>query len=119
MSENIESKAVRKGRAAKNQSVKGEDKGGQAVSNIARNGQKFEQQDSSVTACSNFAVIREKVKLSNDSKHIQQFKDVYDALYSRFHSQLMEEYAKTNKGYIEGFSNNLKDNINEKEENIQ
>ena len=70
MSEYIESKVVKKGGATKNQSVKGEDKGGQAVSNIARNGQKFENQDSSVAAYSNFAVIRDKIPLHNDSKHI-------------------------------------------------
>ena len=54
MSENIESNVVHrlKNQGKGNQSVKGEKGEKTTISNIARNGQKFERQDSSVTACS-------------------------------------------------------------------
>ena len=42
------------------------------------------QDDSSVAACSNFAVVKEKIRLSNTDKHIQAFKGQYDALFAEF-----------------------------------
>jgi len=79
MSENIESKIVQKIKAKTgNQSVIGaKDQTIQAVRNAQQN---FEV-DSEVTACSNFAVIREKIPLTNDNKHVQAFKATYDALF--------------------------------------
>jgi hypothetical protein len=54
MSENIESNVVHRLKNQKkgNQSVKGDKGEKTTVSNIAKNGQEFERQDSSVTACS-------------------------------------------------------------------
>lgn len=42
----------------------------QEVSNIARNGQNIERQDSEVTGYSNFAVVRDKIPVKNDQRHI-------------------------------------------------
>ena len=70
------------------------------MSNIARNGQKFERQDSSVTACSQIAVIREKIQLTNDNKHVQGFKSTYDKLFLEFQSNLFEEYKLMKESYI-------------------
>jgi hypothetical protein len=83
MSEHIASNMVlRQKNTGGNQSVKGAKKTA-TVSNIARQGQgsKFERQDSSIDACSNFAVVREKIQLTNDNKHILGFKKTYDALF--------------------------------------
>ena len=54
MSENIESNVVHRLKNQKkgNSSVKGDKGEKTTVSNIAKNGQEFERQDSSVTACS-------------------------------------------------------------------
>ena len=72
MSEHITSNLInRQSNKGGNQSVKGAKKT-TTVSTIARQGQgsKFERQDSSIDACSTFAVVREKVPISNDNRHI-------------------------------------------------
>jgi len=57
----------------------------QAISNIARAGQNIQNdQESSVAACSHFAVVRQKIALTNDNKHIQSFKTTYDKLFAEF-----------------------------------
>ena len=84
MSENIESNVIHKIKNKGNQSVKAAKEQQTTVSNIAREGQKFERADSSVTACSNFAVIRDKVRLTDDNMHIQIFKSTYDKLFAEF-----------------------------------
>jgi hypothetical protein len=84
MSENIESNVIHKIKNKGNQSVKAAKDQQTTVSNIAREGQKFERADSSVTACSNFAVIRDKIRLTDDNMHIQHFKSTYDTLFAEF-----------------------------------
>ena len=73
MSEHITSNLInRQSNKGGNQSVKGAKKT-TTVSTIARQGQgsKFDNKlDSSIDACSNFAVVREKVQLTNDNRHI-------------------------------------------------
>ena len=108
MSENIESNVVHRLKNQKkgNQSVKGDKGEKTTVSNMARNGQKFERQDSSVTACSQIAVIREKIQLTNDNKHVQGFKSNYDRLFQEFQSNLFEEYKLMKEAYIIEYKNN-------------
>eukprot|EP00356_Strombidium_inclinatum_P005259 CAMPEP_0170481962 /NCGR_PEP_ID=MMETSP0208-20121228/2195_1 /TAXON_ID=197538 /ORGANISM="Strombidium inclinatum, Strain S3" /LENGTH=278 /DNA_ID=CAMNT_0010754753 /DNA_START=362 /DNA_END=1195 /DNA_ORIENTATION=+ len=86
---------------------------------MARGGQKFEKpEDLSVTACSNFAVIREKIKLSNDSQHIESFKAFYDRMYGEFMEGVLQEFKMMKEGYIQEYQNNYQININEKQANI-
>lgn len=88
------------------------------MSNIARNGQKFERQDSDITACSQIAVIREKIQLTNDNKHVQGFKQTYDKLFKEFHRNLVEEYKLMKETYIVEYKNNYQINCNEKQANV-
>ena len=119
MSENIESNMqhrVRNLKQAGIQSVKGNK---EEVSNIARNGQKFERQDSDmVTACSNFAVIREKIQLTQDNRHVQLFKSRYDQLFAEFHEKLFAEYKGVKESYVQEYQDNYQMNLNEKQANI-
>ena len=96
MSENIESNQLHRFKKAVvghgNQSVKG-NKEQTALSNIARNGQQYENHDMSVTAYSNLAVVREKISLTDGNKHIQAFKHTYDRLQEEFQQRLMAEYS--------------------------
>ena len=56
-----------------------------AISNKAMAGQNIQNdQESSVAACSHFAVVRQKIALTNDNKHIQAFKITYDKLFKEF-----------------------------------
>ena len=79
MSENIETfnKVIIKGKGLGNQSVAGRR---DVQLNPQRQGQ-IERQESDVEACSTFAVIREKIPLTNDNKHIQAFKQMYNELF--------------------------------------
>jgi len=72
----------------------------------------------SVTACSNFAVIREKIKLTHDTQHIQAFKAQYDKLYSEFMEGLLEEFKHMKEGYLVEYQDNYQINLNEKQANI-
>ena len=121
MSENIESNAIHKIKNHKgygNQSSIGR-KEQAPISNIARNGQNIPtEQASSVAACSHFAVVREKIALTNDSKHIKEFKGVYDRLFASFQKELLEEYKLMKEQYIIDYQNNYQINVNEKQANI-
>ena len=86
MSENIESNIVHK--------IKTRGQGNKSVVGAKEHDRqaKFEEQ-SEVTACSNYAVIREKIPLTNDSKHVKAFKHTYDRLFAEFQEKLMQEYG--------------------------
>ena len=75
MSENIESNFIHRiKKTAGNQSMK-EGAGAGNSSSIQRKEINFNRpDDSSVTACSHFAVIREKIPLTNDQKYVEEFK---------------------------------------------
>ena len=104
MSENIESHVVHKIKnnlKAGNKSVIGAK---DMTSNIARNGQQNEQQESSsVAALSHFAVVRDKIPLQNDAKHQQEFRLTYERLFKEFNDKLMEEYRIMKEGYINDY----------------
>ena len=88
MSENIESNVIDKkahGKGYGNSSTKGKQR--EDVSNIARNGKgEFVQteKESSYGALSHVAVVRQKIPLQNDDKHVQAFKTAYDVLFAEF-----------------------------------
>jgi len=63
----------------------------------------LDMQDSEVEASSHFAVIRQKIKLPNDNKHVKAFRSVYDQLFFQFQEQLIEQYRLMKEGYIDDF----------------
>lgn len=71
-----------------------------------------------VTACSNFAVIREKIQLTQDNRHIQLFKSRYDQLFAEFHEKLFNEYKSVKENYVQEYQDNYQMNLNEKQANI-
>ena len=71
-----------------------------------------------MAACSHFAVVREKIALTNDSKHIRDFKQVYDQLFGNFQRQLLDEYKLMKEQYTIDYQNNYQINVNEKQSNI-
>lgn len=62
--------------------------------------------------------MRQKIALTNDNKHIQSFKVVYDQLFAEFQANLMAEYKLMKEAYILDYTNNYQININEKQANI-
>ena len=69
-------------------------------------------------AASHFAVIREKIPLTNDNKHVVAFKSTYDRLFHDFHATLLKEYNTMKEGYICDYQANYQSNLNEKQANI-
>ena len=63
-------------------------------------------------------MIREKIPLTNDNKHIQSYKAVYDKLFYEFHQAMFEEYKIMKDGYICEYQDNYQINLNEKQANI-
>jgi len=64
-------------------------------------------------------VIREKIPLTNDNKHVVAFKNTYDRLFADFHANLMKEYNMMKEGYILDYQANYQSNLNEKQANIE
>lgn len=89
VSENIESNVMHRIKKGTNQSQKGANPGlpGKA-------GKNFVQDESSeaVEACSNFAVIREKIALRGSDENVRQFGSTYDAIFAEFQQKLVEAY---------------------------
>lgn len=97
--------------------MKGDAAKGQSA--IQRVEQKFERQDDSdVSAYSHFAVIREKIPLTNDTKQVQAFKQAYDRVFAEFRQKLMEEYKLMKQSYVLEFQANYQQNQDEKQSNI-
>lgn len=115
MSENIESNVI-------NRVKKGT--GNQSMKAAAGNGKSMQQQfknekpESSVEAWSNFAVIREKIQLTNDNKHVENFKSAYDRVFREFQEKLMMEYKLCKEIYITEYQDNYQVNLNAKQDNI-
>ena len=115
MSENIESNVI-------NRVKKGT--GNQSMKAAAGNGKSMQQQfkiekpESSVEAWSNFAVIREKIQLTNDNKHVENFKAAYDRVFREFQEKLMAEYKMCKETYIAEYQENYQVNLTAKQDNI-
>jgi hypothetical protein len=67
----------------------------------------FDRKDSTITKISNIAVIRERIALPNDSKHINSFKKVYDRLFREFKEQLVHEYMQMKSSYMQEYQENF------------
>jgi len=79
----------------------------------------FDRKDSTITKISNIAVIRERIVLPNDSKHVNAFKKVYDRLFREFKEQLVQEYVQMKGAYMQEYQENFDMNANEKQTHIQ
>lgn len=53
-----------------------------------------------------WVVVRERIPIPNDGKHVQTFKKVYDRLYKDFKDKLMQEYALMKTAYLTEYENN-------------
>ena len=94
MSENIETvNKIAKKKVIGNASVTGK-KESQGFVQKPQQQVVSEKEEQDVEACSTFAVIREKIPLTNDNKHVQAFKMKYDQLFNLFQAKLKEEYAQ-------------------------
>ena len=60
----------------------------------------------------------QKIKLTNDNKHIKAFRHIYEQHFAQFQDQMIEEYRQMKEGYILDFKNNFQINMNEKQANI-
>jgi hypothetical protein len=47
-----------------------------------------------------FSVVRERIPLPNDNKHILTFKKVYDRLFKEFKEKLVQEYTMMKTAYL-------------------
>jgi len=104
MSENIESNIVHRVKQKPgNQSVVGAKDPTTMTKKKESNFENSKIVDSEFAEGSNKAVVREKIPLANDNKHIESFKHTYDALFKNFHATLMAEYNMMKEGYIEDF----------------
>ena len=52
--------------------------------------QEAETEDGDV---SNYAVVRQKIPVVNNVKHVQKFKTAYDRCFEKFHDKMLEQYA--------------------------
>ena len=77
-------------------------------------GPRFERKDSGVTKCSHFAVLRERIQLPNDNRHVLSFKKCYDRLYKEFKEKLVHEYAQMRSSYMTEYDQNYSENQHEK-----
>ena len=76
VSENIESNTRRLNKRT-NHSVKG------TINDQVHEEEKsFEREGQPVSDISNFAVVREKVELDKNNRHVAEFEDAYDQLYA-------------------------------------
>ena len=44
-------------------------------------------------------MVRERIPLPNDNKHVLSFKKVYDRLFKEFKDKLVQEYAMMKNAY--------------------
>ncbi|CDW80263.1 UNKNOWN [Stylonychia lemnae] len=71
--------------------------------------------DSRIT---NLIVMKERIKLIDDGKHINSFKKVYDKLFREFKEQLIHEYSLLKNAYMIEYEENFKANIQDKESHL-
>ena len=76
------------------------------------------EKESDLERVSNFAVLRQKIPLTNTNKHIQAFKSMYDKLFSEFQTEVMEEYNCLQSGYGYDYESNYQANMDDKNANV-
>jgi hypothetical protein len=63
-------------------------------------------------------VVRERIALSNDNKHVMTFKKCYDRLFKEFKDKLVQEYALMKNTYLLEYEQNYQANLNDKNQYI-
>jgi hypothetical protein len=76
---------------------------------------------SNVTALllTSFPVVRERIPLPNDNKHILTFKKVYDRLFKEFKEKLVQEYTMMKTAYLSEYESNFQANVSDKNSHIK
>lgn len=72
-----------------------------------------------IISFSYFKVIRDKIPLPNDNKHMLSFKKCYDRLYKDFKDKLVAEYALMKQAYLQEYEGNFQANKLDKEAHIK
>ena len=67
----------------------------------------------------NLIVMKERIKLIDDGKHLNSFKKVYDKLFREFKEQLINEYSLMKNSYMIEYEENFKANISDKEGHLK
>lgn len=64
-------------------------------------------------------MVRERIALPNDNKHLLSFKKVYDRLFKEFKDRLVGEYALMKNSYLSEYEQNYQANLNDKNAHIK
>ena len=59
---------------------------------------------------SQFIVVRERIALPTDNKHMMNFKKTYDRLLKDFKDKLVQEYAMMKNAYLQEYDQNYQAN---------
>lgn len=59
------------------------------------------------TAISGAKLVRERIPLPNENKHVMSFKKVYDRLFKDFKDKLVQEYALMKNSYMQEYELNF------------
>lgn len=52
-------------------------------------------------------MVRERIPLPNENKHVMSFKKVYDRLFKDFKDKLVQEYALMKNSYMQEYELNF------------
>lgn len=64
-------------------------------------------------------MVRERIPLSNDNKHVLSFKKVYDRLFKDFKDKLVQEYSLMKSAYQQEYELNFQANLADKNSHIK
>lgn len=64
-------------------------------------------------------MVRERIPLPNDIKHVLSFKKVYDRLFKDFKDKLVQEYALMKNSYQQEHELNFQANLADKNNHIK
>jgi len=78
----------------------------------------LEQKLSNISNSSHFSMMREKIMLPQDNRHILSFKKAYDRLFQEFHEKLVQEYGMLRGSYCQEMEENFQRNLAEKQTNV-
>ena len=67
----------------------------------------------------NCLVVRERIPLPNDNKHVLSFKKVYDRLFKDFKDKLVQEYSLMKGSYQQEYELNFQANLADKNNHIK
>lgn len=64
-------------------------------------------------------MVRERIPLPNDNKHVLSFKKVYDRLFKDFKDKLVQEYSMMKGSYQQEYELNFQANLADKNNHIK